>query len=148
MSHAARLPVFDLAPKPFQNLYALSNTLKKGVLGARLIDLVWLRVSQINGCAFCIDMHWQDLVKQGADARHLNTVAGWRESPFFDARERAALDWAERVAVIPTGEITDAHYAAVREQLSEAEVAELGFAVATITAWNLLNVSSRTPIPS
>ena len=147
MTHVARLPVFDLAPKAFQALYALSNTVKKGALGARLTDLVWLRVSQINGCAFCMDMHWQDLIKQGADARQLNTVAGWRESPFFSERERAALAWAERVAVIPHSEISDAHYAEVRAHLSEAEVAELGFAVATITAWNLLNVSSCNPVP-
>lgn len=148
MNTVARLPVFDLAPKAFQALYNLSNTVKKGVLGARLVDLVWLRVSQVNGCAFCMDMHWQDLVKQGASARELNTVAGWRESPFFTPKERAALAWAERVAVIPQGEISDAHYAEAREQLSEAEVAELGFAVATITAWNLLNVSSCNPVPA
>lgn len=148
MNHVARLPVFELAPKAFQNLYALSNTIKKGALGARLVDLVWLRVSQINGCAYCMDMHWQDLVKQDADPRQLNTLAGWRESPHFSVRECAALAWAERVAVIPQGEISDAHYAELRQHFSEAEVAELGFAIATITAWNLLNVSARTPVPA
>ncbi|HJV68716.1 carboxymuconolactone decarboxylase family protein [Ideonella sp.] len=148
MSHAApRIAYHQLAPKAFQALYDLSTTVKKGVLGARLLDLVFLRVSQINGCAFCIDMHWSDLIRQDADPRHLNAVAGWREAPFFNDRERAALRWAEIVTATPASDASDEEFERLRAHFSDAEIAELGFAIATINAWNLLNVSLRNPIP-
>jgi AhpD family alkylhydroperoxidase len=108
---------------------------------------LFLRVSQINGCAYCIDMHWQDLMKMEADPRHVNAVAGWREAPFFDERERAALEWAELVTAIPNSDPSDEAFARLRKQFNEEEIAELGFVIATITAWNLLNVSFRNPLP-
>lgn len=147
MSHAPRLPYPKLASKPFNALLHLSETVWSGSLGKRLVDLVFLRVSQINGCAYCIDMHWCDLVKLGVDERHLNAVAGWREAPFFDARERAALQWAESVARIPHADPSDEAFAQLQAHFSDTEIAELGFAIATINAWNLLNVSFRNPIP-
>lgn len=148
MSTTARVPYMQLAPKAFQGLYALSNSLRRDLLGARLLDLVFLRVSQINGCAFCIDMHWKDLIKLDADPRHLNALAGWREAPFFSERERAALRWAEIVTATPHGDASDEAFAALRQQFSDEEIAELGFAIATINAWNLLNVSFRHPVPA
>lgn len=148
MSTTARVPYTRLAPKAFQGLYALSNSLRRDLLGARLIDLVFLRVSQINGCAFCIDMHWQDLIKLDADPRHLNALAGWREAPFFSERERAALRWAEIVTATPHSDASDEEFAALRQHFSDEEIAELGFAIATINAWNLLNVSFRNPVPA
>lgn len=149
-AHAPRLNYPQLAPKAFKALLDFSATSHASSLGRRLVDLVLLRVSQINGCGFCIDMHWADLIKQDVSPRHVNAVAGWREAPdsFFDARERAALQWAEIVSQIPQRDPSDADFAAVREHLSEAEVAELGFVIATITSWNLLNVSFRNPIPN
>ena len=147
MTHTARLPYHQLAPKAFQGLLALSDVVHKSALGSRLLDLVFLRASQINGCGFCIDMHWRDLVAQGADPRHLNAVAGWREAPFFSERERAALRWTEIVTAIPHSDASDAEFASLRAQFSDAEIAELGFAIATINAWNLLSVSLRNPIP-
>lgn len=144
---AARIAYPKLAPKAFKALLDLSAAVKAGSLGARLADLVFLRVSQINGCAFCIDMHWADLVRQDADPRHLNAVAGWREAPFFDARERAALRWAEIVTAIPHADPSDAEFAALQAHFSEAEIADLGFAIAAINAWNLLNVGFRNPVP-
>jgi AhpD family alkylhydroperoxidase len=129
-------------------MYNLSSAIRKDLLGARLTELVFMRVSQINGCAFCIDMHWRDLVKQGMDARHINAVAGWREAPYFTERERAALNWAELVTSIPQRDPSDADFAALREHFSDEEIAELGFAVAVITGWNLLNVSFRNPLPA
>jgi AhpD family alkylhydroperoxidase len=145
---APRLVYPKLAPKAFKALLDLSAAVKAGTLGTRLVDLVFLRVSQINGCAFCIDMHWADLVRHDADPRHLNALAGWREAPFFDARERAALAWAELVTAIPQREPDDAAYAALREQLDEAEIADLTFAVGAINAWNRLNVAFRNPVPA
>ncbi|CAJ3421417.1 carboxymuconolactone decarboxylase family protein [Burkholderia pseudomallei] len=147
MAHAPRLPYPKLASKPFNALLHLSETVWGGSLGKPLVYLVFLRVSQINGCAYCIDMHWRDLVKLGVNERHLNAVAGWREAPFFDARERAALQWAESVARIPHTDPSDEAFAQLQAHFSDAEIAELGFAIATINAWNLLNVSFRNPIP-
>lgn len=147
MTHTARLPYYQLAPKPFQGLLDLSATVHKSALGSRLLDLVFLRASQINGCGFCIDMHWRDLIAHGADPRHLNAVAGWREAPFFSERERAALRWTEIVTAIPHSDASDEEFANLRTHFSDAEIAELGFAIATINAWNLLNVSLRNPVP-
>ena len=147
MTHVARLPYFKLAPKAFQALLELSGAVKQGSLDIRLVDLVFLRVSQINGCAYCIDMHWRDLVKQGADPRHLNAIAGWREASFFSERERAALRWAEIVTATPNSDASDEEFAALKKHFSDVEIAELGFAIVAINAWNLLNVSFRNPIP-
>lgn len=147
MAMTPRLPYHQLAPQAFQGLLGLSNAVHNGRLGARLVDLVFLRVSQINGCAYCIDMHWRDLVKLDADPRHLNTVAGWRESPFFSERERAALDWAEAVSSRSHHATDDEAFARLRQQFSDAEIAELGFAISAITAWNLLNLGFRNPVP-
>jgi AhpD family alkylhydroperoxidase len=147
MSHTARVPYPKLAPKAFQALLTLSTTLHQSPLGLRLVDLVFLRVSQINGCAFCIDMHWRDLIKHNADPRHLNAVAGWREAPFFSERERAALQWAEIVTATPHSEASDEEFARLQQHFSDAEIADLGFAIAAINAWNLLNVSFRNPVP-
>ena len=148
MTLEARLSYATLAPNSFKAMLALSATVHGGALGRKLVDLVFLRVSQINGCAFCIDMHWRDLIAQQEDPRHLNCVAGWREAPFFDARERAALHWAEVVTGIPHRDPSDAEFAALRAHFSDAEIAELGFAIVVINAWNRLNVSFRTPVPA
>lgn len=147
MTDSPRIDYRQLAPKAFQNLYQLSMGLRRDLLGQRLIDLVFLRVSQINGCAFCIDMHWRDLMQLDADPRHLNAVAGWREAPFFDARERAAFEWAEIVTTISTSDPSDEAFARLRQQFSDEEIAELSFVIATINAWNRLNVSLRVHIP-
>ena len=147
MSHTARIDLFSLAPTALKAMITLSQTVKGGTLGVRLVELVKLRVSQQNGCGLCVDMHWRDLIKQGADPRHLNSVAAWRESPFFDARERAALGWADAVNALPGRDDTDAAWPALREHFSDGEIAELGYAIAVIRGWNAINLSLRTPIP-
>jgi AhpD family alkylhydroperoxidase len=147
LKHTVRLPYYQLAPKAFKTLLDLSAAIQKESLGTRLVDLVFLRVSQINGCAFCIDMHWRNLIRENVDPRHLNAVAGWREAPFFNQRERAALRWAEIVTAIPHSDPSDAEFAHLQLHFSNAEIAELSFAIAVINTWNLLNVSLRNPIP-
>jgi AhpD family alkylhydroperoxidase len=148
MTHTARINYQALAPKAMKALLTLSMTANGSpLLGKRLIDLVQLRVSQINGCAFCIDMHWADLIKQDVNPRHVNAVAGWREAPFFDARERAALNWAEAVTAIPQRDPSDADFAELKAHFSDEEIADLGFVIGAITFWNLLNVGFRTPMP-
>ena len=147
MTHTARIDYQTLAPKALKALYTLSMTANGSPIGKRLIDLVLLRVSQINGCALCIDMHWADLIKQDVNPRHVNAVAGWREAPFFSERERAALRWAELVAQIPQTDPGDAEFAALKQHFSDEEIAALGFSIVVITSWNLLNVSFRLPVP-
>jgi AhpD family alkylhydroperoxidase len=144
---SARLDYHALAPKAARALgqfsYAAAGTLDK-----QLKELVNLRISQVNGCAFCIDMHWADLVKQGVEPRRINAVAGWREAHrFFDDKQRAALNWAEAVNAIPQRAPSDADFQAVRQHFSDAEIAELTFSVTAIRAWNMLNASFHTQVP-
>lgn len=148
MSHEPRIPYAKLAPKAYKGLLDLSQAVHHGVLGERLVELVFMRVSQINGCGFCIDMHWKALTKLGVDPRHLNAVAGWREAPFFEPRERAAFLWAEIVTDISRRDASDDEFAGLRAHFSDEEIAELGFAIAAINAWNRLGVSFRLPIPA
>ena len=128
-------------------LVSLSETIKNGPLGTRLAELVFLRVSQINGCAYCMDMHWHVLLKEGVEPRHLNAVAGWREAPFFSDRDRAALRWAEIITATPHSDASDDEYAKLQAVFSEAEISDLSFAIAVINAWNLINAGMRAPIP-
>jgi AhpD family alkylhydroperoxidase len=146
MSHA-RLDYHSLAPRSAKALGSLSFS-AGSTLDARLRELVNLRISQINGCAFCIDMHWADLLRQGVEPRAVNAVAGWREAHrFFSERERAALNWAEAVNAVPHRTPGDADFEQVRRHFEPAEIAELTFAVGAIRAWNMLNASFQTPVP-
>jgi AhpD family alkylhydroperoxidase len=147
MSHTARINLFGFARASRQAMIALSASARESSLGPRLVELINLRVSQINGCGLCIDMHWRDLVKQELEPRHLNAVAGWREAPFFSAREKAALRWAEAMNAIPRSAPSDADFAELREHFSEEEIVQLGYAIAAIRGWNMLNVSLHTQIP-
>jgi AhpD family alkylhydroperoxidase len=144
---SARLDYHALAPKSARALAQLSHA-AGGTLDKRLKELVNLRISQVNGCAFCIDMHWAELLKQGVEPRRVNAVAGWREAHrFFDEKERAALNWAEAVNAIPQRTPDDADFEAVKRHFSDAEIADLSFSVTAIRAWNMLNASFRTQVP-
>jgi AhpD family alkylhydroperoxidase len=147
MSTTPRLPFFSLAPGSLHAMISLSKSVSQGSIGERLFELVNLRVSQVNGCGVCVDMHWRFLLKQGADPRHLNAIAGWREAPFFSARERAALAWADAVNALPQHDTTDAAYHELREHFDETEIAELSYGIAAIRGWNVLNISLRNRIP-
>ncbi|RXZ38525.1 carboxymuconolactone decarboxylase family protein [Oxalobacteraceae bacterium CAVE-383] len=147
MTHAARIPFFQLAQPCLQAMINLSAAVKKGALDPRLVELLNLRVSQINGCGVCVDMHWRDLIKQGAEPRHVNAVAGWRDAPFFSDRERAALRWAEAVNAIPHKTPSDEDFAELQAHFSEKEIAELSYAIAAIRGWNSMNISLQNQIP-
>lgn len=147
MSQEPRLNYHAAAPKSAQALVAFSVGAAPS-LEPRLRELVNLRVSQVNGCAFCLDMHAHALVKMGVDARTLATVAGWREAHrFFSPRERAALAWAEAVNAVPHRTPSDAEFRELREHFKDGEIAELSFAICAIRAWNMLNASFHTPVP-
>lgn len=150
MSHTARVANFyQSAPANLQAMIALSMSVKKSSLGIRLVELINLRISQLNGCGVCVDMHWRDLVKQGIEPRVLNAIAGWREAPpsFFSERERAALKWAEAVNAIPQRQPSDADFAVLRDHFNETEIVELSYGIAVIRGWNVINASLRNQIP-
>jgi AhpD family alkylhydroperoxidase len=142
-----RLNYQSAAPKSTQALAAFSMAAAPS-LDPRLRELVNLRVSQINGCAFCLDMHAHALAAMGVDQRAINTVAGWREARrFFSARECAALAWAESVNAVPHRTPSDAEFAQMRENFKDGEIAELTFAICAIRAWNMLNASFHMQVP-
>ena len=109
-----------------------------------LLNLLYLRGSQINGCAFCIDMHWKDLRAMGESEQRLYGLDAWEESPYYTERERAALHWTEAVTKVREGHVPDEVYAIVRSQFSEKEIVDLTLAVGMINLWNRLAISTRT----
>jgi AhpD family alkylhydroperoxidase len=109
-----------------------------------LLNLIYLRASQIKGCAYCIDMHWKDLRAAGETEQRLYGLNAWKESPYYTDRERAALEWTEAVTNIQEGRVADSVYEDVREFFSEKEVADLTLATTAINSWNRLNIALRT----
>jgi AhpD family alkylhydroperoxidase len=112
-----------------------------------LLDLVRLRASQINGCAFCLDMHARDLRKRGESEQRLDVLPAWHEVDLYTDRERAALAWTEAVTLVAETHVPDEVYEEARREFSEQELAELTLAVVAINGWNRLNVAFRTPPP-
>jgi len=113
-------------------------------LEASLIELVKIRASQINGCAFCIDMHTKDARAAGESEQRIYLLSAWRESPFYSERERAALEWTEALTLIADNHVPDEIYASVRPHFTDEELANLTLAVSTINAWNRFAISSRS----
>jgi AhpD family alkylhydroperoxidase len=111
-----------------------------------LRELVKLRASQINGCAYCIDMHWKDAREAGESEQRLSLLSAWYEAPQFTDRERAALAWTEALTLISETHAPDDVYAQVRAQFDEKETADLTLAIATINAWNRMSIGTRAPI--
>jgi AhpD family alkylhydroperoxidase len=122
---------------------ATKKALVRSTLGKQLIELVNLRISQINGCAFCLEMHTRLLREAGFPLDKLDSLAGWHVSPLYDARERAALGWAEAVTDIAHTHAPDDAYDSLRAQFSDAEITDLTFAVALMNALNRMAISMR-----
>ena len=139
----ARIRYAKAAPGAFEAMDALDRYLQECGLEKPLLLLIQLRASQINGCAYCLDMHWKDLVATGEREQRLYSLDAWRECPYYTDRERAALAWTEAVTRIAEGHVPDAVYEEVRPHLSEKELADLTVAVATINAWNRLSIAGR-----
>jgi AhpD family alkylhydroperoxidase len=133
-------------PDAFKAMLALSQVVAKTGLAPQLIDLVNFRVSQLNGCAFCLDMHSKDLRARGETEQRLYMLNAWREAPqLYSERERAALTWAEAVTRLEHQQVPDDVYDEAREEFSEAELTQLTLAVVAINAWNRFNVAFHTP---
>ena len=139
-----RIAMAKVAPGAYRAMLGLEEYLHQCGLEPSLIDLVKLRASQVNGCAYCIDMHWKDLRALGESEQRLYGLDAWEESPYYSDRERAALAWTEAVTNIRDGHVRDEVYEDVRKHFSEKELADLTLAVAAINAWNRLSISART----
>ena len=139
-----RLNYIEVGPGAVRAMYGLGAHLAKSGLEQSLLNLLYFRVSQINGCAFCLDMHSKDLRAAGETEQRLYLLDAWRESPFYSERERAALAWAEAVTLLNEGNVPDDVYEEGRAQFSEEELVNLTLAVVTINGWNRLNIAFRT----
>jgi len=138
-----RISVFDKGQGAMKALYGLGIYLAKSPVEKPLLNLIYFRVSQINGCAFCLDMHSQDLRAIGESEQRLYVLDAWREAPFYSDRERAALAWAEAVTKITGSDVPDDVYEAARQQFSEEELIDLTLAVITINSYNRINIAFR-----
>ncbi len=125
-------------------MFAFEKYLRQSGLEPALLDLVKVRASQINGCAYCIDMHTQEARARGETEQRLYTLSVWRETPFFSDRERAALEWTEAVTLVSHSHVSDGVYQAVRKHFGEKELIDLTMAIITINSWNRLAISFRT----
>ena len=125
-------------------MLGIENYLRKCGLEAKFLDLIRLRASQINGCAYCIDMHWKDLKAAGETDQRLYGLNAWEESPYYSDGERAALAWTEAVTNIREGHVPDSVYEKVRKFFADKELADLTLAITAINSWNRLNIAART----
>ena len=138
---AKRIALADSAPKQFLGMLRLEMSID---LDGAVRDLVKVRASQINGCAFCIDMHWKDARAGGESEERLYSLSAWRESPLYDDRERAALDLCEAMTLIAETHVPDDVWERARAQFEPWELAQLVFAITAINAWNRLVLTART----
>ncbi|MGV2290090.1 carboxymuconolactone decarboxylase family protein [Trinickia sp. YCB016] len=138
-----RLDFYKANPHAIKALLVLEEQIAKSSLEKSLTELVRLRASQINGCAYCVDMHTTDARKGGETDRRLATVVVWRETPFFTDRERAALEWTEALTLVSIEHVPDAVWEAVRPHFSDAEIVDLTLLVAAINSWNRFAIAFR-----
>ncbi|CAG9164440.1 carboxymuconolactone decarboxylase family protein [Cupriavidus pampae] len=144
---APRLDFYKASPAAIKAMMGLEDRIGNSELEPSLVELVRLRASQINGCAYCIDLHTRDARKAGEDDRRLATLSVWHETPFFSERERAALAWTEAVTLVSQDHVPDAVWEAVHPHFTEAEIVDLTLLVVTINAWNRFAISFRkTPV--
>lgn len=134
---------YKLAPEAIKAMMALETSFKTCGLDHALLELVKLRVSQINGCAYCIHMHATDLRQNGETEMRLHLLSAWREAPLYNTRERAALGWAESLTRLADTGAPDADYDLLRAEFSESEQVQLTLAIGAINAWNRLQVGFR-----
>lgn len=140
-----RLDYRQANPHALRGMLSLEEAARNSGVEKSLLELVRIRVSQINGCAYCLDMHSKDARAEGESEQRLYTLSAWRETPFFNARERAALAWTEAVTLIAQGDVAGDLYTSTREQFSESELVGLTIAIIAINGWNRLALPFRTP---
>ncbi|MEC5405459.1 carboxymuconolactone decarboxylase family protein [Paraburkholderia sp. MPAMCS5] len=138
-----RLDFYKANSAAVKALLGVEERIGKSAIEKSLAELVRLRASQINGCAFCVDMHTTDARKGGETERRLATVVAWRETPFFTDRERAALEWTEAVTLVAQNHVPDTVWEAVRPHFSDEQLVDLTLLISAINAWNRLAISFR-----
>ena len=140
-----RIDVTKVSPAAYQAVAALQTYVDQSGLDAKLRELIKIRASQINGCAFCLAMHTRDARKTGETDERMHLLAAWREAPIYSARERAALAWVEAITLVTQGHVPDEVFEAVRKQFSDKEIVDLTAAAAAINIWNRIAIALRVP---
>ena len=140
----ARINLMHVAPGIIQAMLGLEKQVRQAGLDPRLLDLVRMRASQINGCAYCLDMHSKDARANGETEQRLYGLNAWRETPYYSDRERAALEWTEALTLVAETRVPDDVYDRVRQQFSEDELVHLSLAIVAINGFNRLNIAART----
>ncbi|HET9622104.1 MAG TPA: carboxymuconolactone decarboxylase family protein [Kofleriaceae bacterium] len=143
----ARLDPSKVAPEAYRAVYGLEKYVQSSGLPHRLIHLIKLRASQINGCAYCVDMHTKEARKDGLGEQWIALVSAWHESPVYTPEERAVLGWTEAVTNLAQSRAPDADYDALRAFFSDEQIVQLTVAIGTINVWNRLAVSFRSQHP-
>jgi AhpD family alkylhydroperoxidase len=138
-----RIDVTKVSPAAFQALAGLQAYVDKSGLDPKLRELVKIRASQINGCAYCLAMHTRDARKLGETDERMHLLDAWREAPLYSARERAALEWIEAITLVAQGHIPDESFEEVRKQFSEKEIIDLTVAAIAINSWNRAAIAFR-----
>ena len=138
-----RLSYWTLSPEAYQGFTATKKAVEKSSIGKQLIELAWLRMSQINGCAFCLEMHAKALRASGVPDAKIDSLAGWRVSENFTARECAALAWTEALTHVDKTHAPDEDFEPLKEHFSDVEIADLSFAIALMSAFNRLAIGMR-----
>jgi AhpD family alkylhydroperoxidase len=141
----ARLSPYKLAPGAYQALAAMQKYVSECGLEPTLMELVKIRASQINGCAFCLAMHTRDARKMGESDDRMFLLNAWHEAPVYTPRERAALAWTEAVTLVSESHVPDDVFAEAKQHFSEAELVDLTMAVIAINSWNRMAIAFRTP---
>ena len=139
-----RIHYSKVAPGAFHSLLGMEKYLRECGLEESLLHLIRLRSSQINGCAYCLDMHWKDLRAIGESEQRMYSLDAWEECPYYTDRERAALAWADAVTRVSETHVKDEVYEKVKKHFTEKELADLTLAVAMINAWNRIAIAGRT----
>lgn len=139
-----RINAYEKGKNALKAMYGFGMYLSKSSIEQPLLNLIYYRVSQINGCAYCLDMHSKDLIVKGETEQRLFVLDAWRDAPFYTTRERAALSWAESVTKLPNGQVPDDVYKAARLEFSEEELIDLTVGVIAINSYNRVNIAFRT----
>ena len=138
-----RIDITKVNPAAYQAAAALQSYVDQSGLDAKLGELIKIRVSQINGCAYCLAMHTRDARKHGESDERMHLLNAWREAPVYSARERAALEWVEAITLVTQGHVSDAAFETVRNQFTEKEIVDLTAAAVAINSWNRIAIAFR-----
>ncbi len=145
---STRIDFSHVAPGAFRAMFGLEKYVRESGLESSLLHLIKMRASQINGCAYCLDMHSKDARAAGETEQRLYVLNAWREAPFYTERERAALAWTESLTLISKNDVSDEVYAEARKHFTEEELVNLSLAIIAINGWNRLSIGFRAEVGS